>query len=423
MNVEILARQAIDIIKSNWGLPQHGFVTGGSIANIIWELVSGNKSVVNDVDVFLFDEQESPETLFKYQETQEEYYENYGGLCFRLNRNNVYSIVESTKDGIFNNILYNSSSHDPFVIIKSFDINATQVGYDIDTDKFYWTKEFEYFLKTGELKVTNLMTPSHTAIRLVKKSVELNAKYDEFELQLIKYVLDVRFSDVIKYRFMHRYYDMYYKYEHLLKDHFRIARDGNMEDYVKREFLKETELYYLVNSSRKEWQEWHRFNSDLFDDDKNLNSIHNTRDFLFYMRNIYRNEELKEIWEKLYYFYNNDEYIDQIVSIEDIELLSRFAKNAPNSINNLKGYKLSEQIGIIKKFLENYKEDPIVAIAILENIKIDKDMELDEQTSLLLELSVRKHIFNEGKVDVIMKPKNKVQISDSDTDDLFFFNI
>ena len=88
-----------------------------------------------------------------------------------------------------------------------------------------------------------------------------------------------------------------------------------------------------------------------------------------------------------------------------------------------KGYKLSEQIAIIKKFLENYKEDPIVAIAILENIKIDKDMELDEQTSLLLELSVRKHIFNEGKVDVIMNPKNKVQISDIDTDDLFFFNI
>ena len=421
MNVENLARQAIDIIKSNWGLPQHGFITGGSIANIIWELVSGNKSVVNDIDVFIFDGEEvaSEESLFKYQETQKEYFEdNYCGINYRLNKNNIYSIVESTKDGIFNNILYKSNSHDPFVIIRSFDINATQVGYDIDTNKFYWTKEFEEFLKTGELKITNLMTPSHTAIRLVKKSVELNAKYDEFELQLVQYVLDVRYSDVIKYRFMHRYYDMYHKYEHLLKEHFSIHRDEETEDYVKREFLKDTELYFLMNKEKKTEYRF-LFISDLFSDDKNIHTISNTRDFLFYMRNIYGNIELKDIWGKLYYFYNNEEYIDQIVSPDDIDLLSRFAKNAPNSISNLKGYKLSEQIAIIKRFLENYKEDPIVAIAILENIKIDKNLELDEQTSLLLELSVRKHIFNDGKVDAIMNPESK-KVVDEGIDNLIF---
>jgi hypothetical protein len=163
----------------------------------------------------------------------------------------------------------------------------------------------------------------------------------------------------------------------------------------------------------------HLLISDLFSDDKNIHTISNTRDFLFYMRNIYRNMELKDIWGKLYYFYNNEEYIDQIVSPDDIDLLSRFAKNAPNSISNLKGYKLSEQIAIIKRFLENYKEDPIVAIAILENIKIDKNLELDEQTSLLLELSVRKHIFNDGKVDAIMNPESK-KVVDEGIDNLIF---
>ena len=45
MNVESLGRQAIDRIKKEWGLPLHGFVAGGAIANIVWELVSGNKAV------------------------------------------------------------------------------------------------------------------------------------------------------------------------------------------------------------------------------------------------------------------------------------------------------------------------------------------------------------------------------------------
>jgi hypothetical protein len=38
-----------------------------------------------------------------------------------------------------------------------------------------------------------------------------------------------------------------------------------------------------------------------------------------------------------------------------------------------------------------------VAISILEKQKVDKDIELDETTSLLLELSVRKEIINDTK--------------------------
>ena len=55
MEIELLARKALDIIKTNWGLPDKGFIAGGSIANIMWELVSGNKAAVNDIDVFLFE--------------------------------------------------------------------------------------------------------------------------------------------------------------------------------------------------------------------------------------------------------------------------------------------------------------------------------------------------------------------------------
>ena len=70
----------------------------------------------------------------------------------------------------------------------------------------------------------------------------------------------------------------------------------------------------------------------------------------------------------------------------------------------MKGLKLSEQINLVKKLLEVYKDDPIVAISVLEKNKLDKDIDIDEQTKLLLELSVRKEIVNDtkGKVNKIL---------------------
>ena len=87
-----------------------------------------------------------------------------------------------------------------------------------------------------------------------------------------------------------------------------------------------------------------------------------------------------------------------------MDLLQRFGKYAPGSIENLKGLKISEQIDVIKMFLDKFKEDPIVAISILENIKVDKNIILDEQTKLILELTVRKQIVSDtkGKVSRIL---------------------
>jgi hypothetical protein len=423
MNIESLGRQAIERIKSEWGLPKRGFLAGGSIANIVWELVSGNKAVVSDIDIFIFDSLEEKintsnrDTLFNYQEKETKYYEDYTGMCFNTYTKDFYSIIEAERDGMFNNIRYKSNTEDPSLIIKSFDINSTRIGYSIEKDELYWTSEFEEFLKTGELKVTNLMTPSHTAIRIVKKSKDLNVKLDEFEFKLIQYTLSCNFQDRIKLRFRERYLDLYKEYSDILKDYFTIKRDIEAEDYVKIHYQKEVQLFYLspiFNDESTEMSDFDRLvyahRSNLFKEDENLNLIFKSSDFLFYMRNIYGKEELSKLWKKLYFYFNDVNYIDKEVSMEDIELLCRFSENAPNAIENLKGYKLSEQISIIKKFLDNYKEDPIIAISILENVKVNKDIELDEQTSLLLELSVRKQIVNDtrGKVNKILDIKEEL---------------
>ena len=423
MNIESLGRQAIERIKSEWGLPKRGFLAGGSIANIVWELVSGNKAVVSDIDIFIFDSLEEKintsnrDTLFNYQEKETRYYEDYTGMCFNTYTKDFYSIIEAEREGMFNNIRYKSNSQDPSLIINSFDINSTRIGYSIEKDELYWTPEFEEFLKTGELKVTNLMTPSHTAIRIVKKSKDLNVSLNEFEFKLIQYALSCNFQDRIKLRFRERYLDLYKEYNEQLKNYFIIKRDFDAEDYVKIHHQKEVQLFYLspvfndepsdITSDFERLIYSHR--SNLFKEDTNINLIFKSSDFLFYMRNIYGREELSKLWKKLYFYFNDVHYIDKEVSMEDIELLCRFSENAPNSIENLKGYKLSEQISIIKKFLDKYKEDPIIAISILENVKVNKDIELDEQTSLILELSVRKQIVNDtrGKVNKILDTKEE----------------
>jgi len=125
---------------------------------------------------------------------------------------------------------------------------------------------------------------------------------------------------------------------------------------------------------------------------------------MFYMRNIY-NTNFKDIWSKVYFFYTDSEYIDIEVSKDDLELLSRLGTFAPKSIESLKGMKISKQLSLVKKLLDIYKEDPIIAISILEkgNVSLYGDLD-DEANQLLLELSVRKEIVNDtkGKVRMIL---------------------
>jgi len=402
MNIEQLGRKAIEVIKQRWGLPKSGLVAGGAVANIVWELVSNNKAVVNDVDVFHFDgiteiiENKNSSSLFNYKEIENKYYEDYTGMCFRNVTKDFYTVTESTKDGILNNVKYKSNKPNPEIILRSFDINATKIGYLIEEDRIIWTKDFEDFLKTGELKVCNLMTPSHTALRIVKKQNELGAKLNHFELQLIQHALDYRFIDIIKIRFKERYYEMYQNLGTQISEHFAIERDLESEEFVRINHLQSVQLYRLVPVLKKDDSFESAINRGVFTD-KNVQRIYNSLTFLFYMRNIYGKPALEEIWSKLDYFFSDVDYIDKEVSQEDIELLVRFSQNAPNSIENLKGLKLSEQISLIKKFFEKFKDDPIVAISILEKQKVDKDIELDETTSLLLELSVRKDIVNDTK--------------------------
>ncbi len=126
------------------------------------------------------------------------------------------------------------------------------------------------------------------------------------------------------------------------------------------------------------------------------------------MRNIHNNESLIEVWSKLRYLFYGIEYIDTIPSEEDINLLSNIINVVPGIINNIIGMRLSEQLKLISN-LFNAFEDKHIALRILERNKLDVNTIFDEETKLLLELSVRKHLTDERSiVKRVFEPKKYV---------------
>ena len=407
MNVEQLAKRALDKIKSQWGLPKRGFIAGGSISNLIWEEVSGTKAIINDIDVFLFDgllesyNEDRKEYLYSFKEDEENvWYDDYSGLRFIDKAKNYYSICESTTDGIFNYVSYKSNTHNPEIIIKSFDINCTAIGYSIEEDKFYWTPEFEKFLDTGKLQITNLKTPCHTAIRIVKKSEELKVDLDLFELEIVQGVLSRQLQDVYKVRFQDRYFNMFNNHK-ILENYFTIEKDLDCMTHVKTTYDKDVNLWTL--KTKKEVLL-----------DNNLLTIHKGEDFLFYLRNIYMKPELVDIWNQLRPLFINEDYVDGGVDLEDMKLLSKTIKFLPKTILNLRGYKLTEQVTILKSLLELYKEDPTIAFSVLEKHTIEPGQEIDDSTALLYELSVRKEIVDERHNSMVESILSKIEYNDSD---------
>jgi hypothetical protein len=336
------------------------------------------------------------------------YHEDYSGLSFKSSPKEYYLIESSEKIGIFNYIQYRASVGDPVIVINSFDINCTAIGYSIEEDKFYWLKSFEEFLNTGELKVCSLTTPCHTIIRICKKQDELNASLGEFEYLLLRYSLNSSFIDTNKLKFSTRYFDLYEKYKSKIPSDFLCRKESS--EYLKSKGVN-IDLYTLFTTSD--------YNCDPFCfspisieesmfDDKILSRIHSSRHFLFYMRNIYKNEYLKNIWKNTQYFFTTEDYIDiSIVDNQSLNRLARLTLYAPNTIEKLKGYKLSKQLEFIDKLFNKYKDDPIVGISILEKHKVE-DINLDDDLCLLvLELSVRRNILEDktNKVGKIFEQK------------------
>jgi hypothetical protein len=400
MNYQQIFRQALDIIKSKWELPSSGFLAGGAISNVVWNILKDKNAPINDLDIYHLIEikktfsNKELRSKQHFVKNEKWVYEDYSGLEIGYQQRGYYTIEKVTVDGIYNNIEYKATTKDRLLVLESFDINCCQLGYDIDTDEFIWTKEFESFLKTGELRLSNLTSPPHSAMRLIKKKYDLDAVLPEFELDIVATVMkDIRFIDSQKFRFKERYAKMYKKYEADLKSRFKLERDHEVETWLKEHLNVEDKIWTLMPKVKPILV--------------NLGAAPGaflSRDFLFYVRNILNKQEYEKAWFRLHPIIDSrmefDEYFDLDFDKDKISKLGKLVLHAPNCSKNLSGLSLSKQIEIFEQVLSKLPNDPFVAISILENYdlrihNINDDMEL-----LLMELAIRK--------DVVEDPRDKV---------------
>lgn len=412
MNIEKLCRQSLQFLKDSYpNFPKSGFIAGGSLANVIWERVSGNKAIINDIDVFIFQnkidkvdgnyyiEGKNKTKLF-YHKKEVSHHSDYRGLLYSIEKSKNFYFIESTEqEQIYNFINYSSNNKDPKIILDSFDINCTQVGYSIEEDKFYYTTDFVDFLKTGELKLTTLSSPGHSAIRLVKKKHELSAKLDQLELKLCQYAIYYHLSDVTKTFFTDKYYSTFQKFKSEYEPYFVVEKSQEVSDLLLESKGIQLHIYRLVPAAD--------LNIDKIKTEERISHFTNGESLLFYIRNIRDNSKKLEVWNNLEYLYKTTDYLDCEYSTEDIDLLKRLTNIFPETIKNLIGLKLSEQIIIVKKLLNIWKDDPIVAISVLEKHKFEPNFDLEDLDLLLLELSVRKAIVidNSDKIEKVLNPE------------------
>lgn len=397
MNYQQIFRQALDEIKSKWELPNSGFLAGGAISNVVWNNLRGKNAPINDLDIYHLIEikknfsNKELRSKQHFVKNEKWVYEDYSGLEIGYQQRGFYTIEKVTENGIYNNIDYKATTQDRLLVLESFDINCCQLGYDIDTDKFIWTKEFETFLKTGELRLTNLTSPPHSAIRLVKKKYDLDATLPNFELDVVATVMkDIRFIDSQKFRFKERYAKMYKKFETDLKSRFKLERDKEVEMWLKEHKGVEDKIWTLIPKVKPI--------------DVNLSEAPGaflSRDFLFFVRNILNKKEYEKVWLRLHPIIDSrmefEEYFDVDFDKEKILRLGKLVLHAPNCSKFLSGLPLSKQLDTFDGILNKFPNDPFVAISILENYdlrnhNIDDDMEL-----LLMELSIRKDLVEDNK--------------------------
>lgn len=407
MNIIDIAYKAVKIIKDKYGLPNKGILAGGALGNTIWEVVSKNKAVINDLDIFIYTTEKNH--IISVHDVIQGYTE-YSHIFTKLG-DVKYSISSVNNDGIYNYINYNSFSKDPMNIINSFDINATQVAYDIENDKFYYTEDFKEFLSTSKLKVIDGHTPQHTAIRIVKKANELGVDIPHDELEILSYLNSNRTVDNTSGSFTLKYKNIYDKYSNILNKYFKLNRNVVRENELKLIYYDCLELYSLSSVHSTILNSHSIFHMDVKPSPYSFNipKIHfrYSKDFLFYMRNIQGNIKLERYYEKLHYFYKDVKYITTNVNESDLKLLSDFIYLSPVIVTKLNGYDFNTQIAYIKKIFNAYDKDPIVGIKLIEKLDMNVDIDLSPDNLLLYELLIRKEILDDPlhKVDVLIHGK------------------
>lgn len=392
--------KAIKLLDNKFKLPKKGFISGGSISNTIWKVGGGEKAIINDIDIFIF--KYSNETLNEFYDRKRKNpsidsslnIEDYSNILYFENDYYISFLKEERKD-IFNIITIESNTKDYSMILKSFDINSCQIGYDLETKEVLFTDNYLDFFINKQLKVVNIQSPPNTLCRILKKNLELggNSLNIKEELKLLKY----SYSSIRnKNRII-----LSKKLENIYQDNIEIINKYfkciKYEEYLSLfpiEWVEDSKNF-IVHYDPHKWYISRNDKFTLFLESKNR--YIKKGDFIYFYRNIINNAARLKLWVELPYFQKKDGYFNGY-NLEDkmtLDLLIKKSRdiyflinksndtdnsyNIPNT-NFLENMNLKEQVFVSDYIKLKVKEDLknlILLNFIQEPLKCDNIEDLD----------------------------------------------
>ena len=399
-------------------------------------------------------DQELKKEIIKYQsklkkenkKNDDDYQKDFiNGLAYKIKRENTFfkekslkfsasisrRIFDTTRKGIFNYIYYyneyiTNNHYDYEYILKDFDINCTQIGICLRTQRIFYTKNFIDFYNTMVMKICKPDTPYHSIIRFFKKQKEFgfNNSSSEFESFYISNLLRYGIFSKKKnskqnssekynnYCFGDIYADKFKSSN--IKDYFTLYSLKKQTDLIKETRKKNEDkfydynLYKLRNSIDKfdyiESGEHKEFLEKTFG-----GSISGYEDYIHVHLRRIMEEKQKEKMKT--YSYKNPE-IELLKEYKDIE------KNVNSGDLNFKSYSLNRDLEVYNFYLSKNVNESIDVFKVKEINKIvNKNQYLkkflysiEDIDEMYEALKLTEELFNDDQISksaIIHKTLNK----------------
>ncbi len=351
LKLEEYVLKAVSLLDTKYKLPKNGLLTGGALSNAIWKLNGGEKAIINDIDIFQY--HLTNETIADYHLRKRSAIKNttkyispdssiapedYGNILYHEG-DKFISFNKEEKDDIYNFITIDSNTNNYNMILKSFDINSCQIGYNLEENKILYTDEYLDFFINKKLKVVSIQSPPNTLCRLVKKNNELggNCLNVKEEFNLLKYSYSV-IRNRNRILLSKKLEEVYNDNVDLICKYFKAFEFKNHLSLHPIEWEVNTKTFL----SHYDMDKWYENKNDKFSMFlKRKKRYVKKQDFLFFYRNIVNDVNRLKLWVELPHYHKSNEYLDGC-DIKDSKILTKLIEDSKGIYNLIKNSSSNE---------------------------------------------------------------------------------
>lgn len=381
MNTEQLIKKAAGELKEKYNLPSNGFLSGSALAFTVLSYLTGKTYDYSDVDVFHVNFKVSQSYVLEKAKEKRNYIDRtkaikYVAYCWH--RDNFIDIEDVSEDGMLNTIVYNTSLSN-FTDLMSifFDINCVSCAYDLAEGKALFTSEFEEFLESKILKVTNYIYKIKTALRMIKKSEDTGLKMEKDALDKIAFYSSKSLYGMPCYYLLPKYFKIFMDNRQELENYFTLTKTVNRMKNLKRSYDKDGFSLNILKSYNPTSQ-----------------NIYSTEDVDHFYYDVRDNIFLSSLLTNFFLFYKNRQFIENVNFVEvgeykeELRLISRLHKDIKGDINACYGTDILEVLKCIRMLYQYFDYTYDKMLHFIQHNTINIDYRLSAENMTLVELKV-----------------------------------